>query len=402
MNSRVEVWRGNLWNVRMALPLLLISVFASVWLALGMDPTYAVHFGDLGGLWLIALTRKLQWILLILTILPCLVLIVVVSINKARVLWLLGLSIVVGMLFFRFSAVSRKPVRILEASSMPTLSEARLASDDEYVVGVVLGDQAFAFPYKGLYRTPIVQLTDFDRRLILIHSPHANSATALETTREVRASDLEYVAQPANSTLVYNRKYGEFVIGLTGKTIDGSVPTGVRSLLPTYRMPLMLWRRLYPQSKLMVPNPADMGFPGVPLKPKYPPAMPDDSLPAETPVLLLRTQPPVALLMGNDEKPLHTRSGQTPVVIWTDRGQWRAFNRTVDTDLFLTFQARKDRQGNEKLIDQQTGSVWNRSGLAIQGPLQGKQLTPIPVEENVYWGVSREWFPDLQLIRQEN
>lgn len=386
----------------MALPLLLISVFASVWLALGMDPGYTVYFGDFGGLGLIALTRKVQWILLILTLLPCLALIVIVSMNKARVMWLLGLSLVVGMLFFRFSATSRKPVRVLEASSMPTLAEAKLPSDDEYVVGVILGDQAFAFPYRGLYRTPIVQLTDFDRRLILIHSPHANSATALETTREVKASDLEYVAQPANSTLVYNRKYGEFIVGLTGKTMEGLSPTGVRDQLPTYRMPLMLWRRLYPQSKLMVLTQSDMDYPGVPLKPKYPPSMGDESLPAETPILLLRTDPPVALLTGNYEKPTYVRIGKTPIVVWTDRGQLRAFHRTVDTDLFLTFEVRRNRTGMEQLVDQQTGSVWTWSGRAVQGPLEGNQLKPIPVEENVYWGVSREWFTDLRLIRPEN
>lgn len=285
---------------------------------------------------------------------------------------------------------------------MPTLAEAKLDSDDEYVVGVVLGDQAFAFPYRGLYRTPIVQLTDFDRRLVLIHSPHANTASALETTREVRASDLEYIAQPANSTLVYNRKYGEFIVGLTGKTVDGLMPTGVRNFLPTYRMPLMLWRRLYPQSKLMVLTQRDMGFPGVPLKPKYPPTLQDDSLPAETPILLLRTDPPAALLMGNYEKPTYVRVGQTPIVIWSDHGQIRAFQRTVDTDLFLTFEVRQNRQGVEQLVDRQTGSVWTFSGRSVQGPLKGKQLTPVVLEENVYWGVSREWFSDLRLIRPEN
>jgi hypothetical protein len=383
----------------MAIPLLLVSVLASVWLALGMHPAYAIEFG---GLEMIALTRKLQWILLILTIIPCLALIVVVSINKASVWWLIGLSIVVAMLFFRFSGAERKPVRVLDATALATLAEATLASEDEYVVGVVFGDRAFAFPYSSLYRTPVVQLTDFDRRLILIHSPHANSATALETSREVRATDLEYVAQPGNSTLVYNRKYGEFIVGITGKTTDGKNPTGVRDSVPTYRMPLMLWRRLHPESRLMLPTPADAGQPGVPLKPKYPPRLPDESLPPETPVVLVRTAPPAALLTGDYDKPTHTRAGEIPIVLWRDRGQLKAFNRTVDTDLFLTFRIKKDKQGVDQLVDNQTGSTWTYTGRATAGPLEGKRLNPVTIEENVYWGVSREWFPDLQLIRQEN
>lgn len=383
----------------MAIPLLLVSVLASVWLALGMHPAFAIEFG---GLQTIALTRKLQWILLILTIVPCLGLIIIVSASKARVWWLLGLSIVVAMLFFRFSGAERKPIRILDAAAMPTLAEATLASDDEYVVGVVFGDHAFAFPYSGLYRTPIIQLTDFDKRLVLIHSPHANSTTALETSREVRASDLEYVAQPGNSTLVYNRKYGQFIVGLTGKTIEGEEATGVHDTVPTYRMPLMLWRRLYPESKLMLPTPADAGQPGVPLKPKYPPRLADDSMPPETPIILVRTKPPAALLMGDYATPTHTRAGDVPIVLWREQGLLRAFNRTVDTDLFLTFRVKKDRRGVDQLVDNQTGSTWTYTGRATAGPLEGKRLNPVTIEENVYWGVSREWFPDLRLIRQEN
>lgn len=363
-----------------------------------MDPAYAIEFG---GLETIALTRKLQWILLILTILPCLALIVVVSINKARVWWLLGLSIVVAMLFFRFSSATRKPVRVLDAAAMPTLAEARLASEDEYVVGVIFGEQAFAFPYSGLYRTPVVQLTDFDRRLILIHSPHANSATALETTREVRANDLEFVAQPGNSTLVYNRKYGQFIVGITGLTIEGASPTGVADRVPTFRMPMLEWRRLHPESRLMLPTQADAGMPGVPLKPKYPPRLQDESMPAETPVILVHTHPPAALLMGEYDSPVHTRAGEIPIVLWRDRGQLKAFNRTVDTDLFLTFRVRKDRKGVEQLVDNQTGSLWTYTGRCTEGPLDGKRLNPVTIEENVYWGVSREWFPDLRLSRQE-
>jgi hypothetical protein len=386
-------------RVRLAIALLFISVLASVWLALGMDPTFAIEFG---GVEMIALTRKLQWILLILTIVPCLALVVVVSVNRARVWWLLGLSIVVAMLFFRFSGVTRKPVRVLDAAAMPTLAEAKLASEDEYVVGVVFGEHAFAFPYSGLYRTPVVQLTDFDRRLILIHSPHANSATALETTREVRANDLEYVAQPGNSTMVYNRKYGQFVIGITGKTIERNDPTGVFDTVPTHRMPLMHWRRLHPTSKLMMPVQADAGLPGVPLKPKYPPRLPDESMPPETPIILVRTDPPAALLMGDYDRPVQTRAGDIPIVLWRDRGQLKAFNRTVDTDLFLTFRTKSDRRGVEQLIDNQTGSTWTYTGRCTAGPLEGKRLNPVTIEENVYWGVSREWFPDLKLIRQEN
>ncbi len=363
-----------------------------------MNPPVAAEFGGLG---MITLTRRLEWLLLIATILPCLILVVWVSINRASAWWLLGLSIVVAMLFVRFSTTTRKPVRILEAPSMPTVMEATLPSDDEMVIGVVFDGSAYAFPYRCLYRTPIVQLTDFDKRLIVIHSPHANSATVLDVTREVRATDLEYVAMPGNSTLVYNRKYGQFIVGITGKTDRGTEAIGVRDRVPTYSLSFANWRRLYPESKLMIPTAADADQPGVRLSPKYPPTLPDTSMPAETPIILIRTTPASALLIGDYAKPTHTRAGDLPIVLWRDRGLLRAFNRAVDGDLFLTYEIVKDKKGREQLKDTQTHSVWTYQGRCIEGPLTGKQLSPVTIEENVYWGVSREWFPDLQLIRQE-
>jgi hypothetical protein len=109
--------------VRWAIPLLILAVLASAWLAYGTNPAFAQEFG---GLSLITLTRRVQWLLLIAAIVPSLALIIIVSINRASAGWLLGLSIVVGLFFVRFNSVSRKPVRILEAESMPTLREARL------------------------------------------------------------------------------------------------------------------------------------------------------------------------------------------------------------------------------------------------------------------------------------
>ncbi len=384
--------------MRWAIPLLILSILAAVWLGYGTNPAVAVEFG---GLRMITLTRRLQWLLLIAAIVPCLVLIVLVAMNRARVWWLLGLSIVVAMLFVRFGSDARRPVRVLESPAMPTLRETSLPTEDELVVGVVFEGQAYAFPYRSLLRTPIVQLTDFDRRLLLIHSPYANSATALDVTREIRAGDLEFVASPGNSTLVYNRKYGQYIVGLTAKTDAGDTPTGVRARVPTWRMPLMLWRRLYPESKLMVPNAADGDSPGVEIKMKYPPRLADTSLPAETPIVLLHTTPSAALLSGDYDRPTHTRAGGQPIVLWRDRGVLRAFNRTVDGDLFLTFKIAKDKKGKDQLVDNQTGSIWNYDGACLSGTLAGKKLAPVMAEEGVYWGVSREWHLDLELIRQE-
>lgn len=382
-----------------SIALLLTACLSATWLAYGMDPA-AVR--GVGGVDAVTLTRKLQWILLITTILPALVLIVRVAIGRARVPWLLGLAIVVAMLFIRFGPTQHRPVRVLDAASLPTIAEANHDNEEEFVVGIMFNDTAYAFPYRSLYRTPVVQMTDREKRLILIFSPFANSATALDVTREVRAGDLEFVASPGNSSLVYNKKYGQFIVGVTGQTPDRTEPTGVRDTIPTWRMPLSHWRRLHPESRLMLPLASEADLPAVPIMPKYPPKLTDSSLPAETPIVLIHTKTPAALLVGGRyDEPVHTKADDVPLVLWRRDGLLRAFNRTVDQDLFLTFKLLRDRTGKEKLIDNQTQSTWTVTGRAIDGELKGKQLTPVPIEEGVYWGVSREWWPELQLIRAE-
>lgn len=379
--------------------LLLIAGCSSTWLAYGLDPAVAAH---LGGLKFVILTRQIQWILLVLSIGPCLVLVGRVTLNKNRAVWLIGLSLVVAMLFVRFSPNKIKPVRILDGPTLPTWSDRSGVVDEEWVVGLQLEGTAYAFPYRSLFRTPIVQLTDFDRRVILIDSPYANSATALDTTREMRADDLEYVASPDNSTLVYDRKYGQFIIGLTGQTAKGQTPTGVRGELPVDRMPLGEWRKIHPTTRIMLPTEADEALPGMPLAPKFPPTFKDTSLPPETPITLLHVDPPIALATTDFAGPLSIKAGATPLVLWRYGSGLRAFKRVVDKDLFLTFSLKKDRTGKVRLIDDGTRSQWTYDGACTDGPLKGKKLEELRVEDNVYWGVCKTWWPDLTLVRPGN
>lgn len=381
--------------------LLLVAGCSASWLAYGLDPAVARHFdaAQLGGLHLVILSRQIQWLLLVGSVVPCLVLVGRVALNKTKSFWLIGLSVVVAMLFVRFSPAQTRPVRVLDGPTMPTLSETRTLLDEEFVVGLQLEGVAYAFPYRSLLRTPIVQLTDYDRRIVLINSPYANSATALDTTREMRADDLEYVAAPANSTLVYDHKYGQFIVGITGLTEKGQTPTGVRGQLPVDRMRLSEWRKLHPLTRIMLPTEADMQLPGVPLAPEFPMALADTSLPPETQIILLHTDPPAALPQADFAGPMLVKAGDAPLVLWRVGSELRAFHRVVDKDLFLTFSLKKNHSGKIKLLDGQTQSQWTYDGNCTDGPLKGKKMAAVRVEENVYWGVSKTWWPELKLIR---
>jgi hypothetical protein len=57
----------------------------------------------------------------------------------------------------------------------------------------------------------------------------------------------------------------------------------------------------------------------------------------------------------------------------------------------LTFHAVEGR-----LLDHETGSEWNMLGLAVAGPLAGRQLTPI-VALNHFWFSWAAFQPDTRL-----
>ncbi len=110
------------------------------------------------------------------------------------------------------------------------------------------------------------------------------------------------------------------------------------------------------------------------------------------------------------EKVFNDTLAETPVVLfWTegtasaldaeqisrgkDIGTIGAFQRTLDGQTF-TFERGKDDQ----FTDQQTGSVWNVLGEAVEGPMQGRRLAPV-VHHNVFWFVWSAFKPDGTLFK---
>ena len=83
--------------------LLLVAGSSATWLAYGLDPLFAER---LGGLRFILITRQIQWILLTLSVVPCLVLVARVALNRNRSIWLIGMSVCGGDAVFAILAVA--------------------------------------------------------------------------------------------------------------------------------------------------------------------------------------------------------------------------------------------------------------------------------------------------------
>ena len=73
--------------------------------------------------------------------------------------------------------------------------------------------------------------------------------------------------------------------------------------------------------------------------------------------------------------------------------------RKVD-DLFPNFKiATKHNVPEASLSDSDSNSLWSISGKALTGDLKDRQLREITVEDNLYWGPMKYWYPELVLLQ---
>lgn len=394
----------------MLLPLIFITLatIASAIMAYGTHPNWAQYPQ---GLEIIVWSRKLQWPLIAFAILMCLGLLAMIVTGKRRAWWLIGLGPIVALFAHKFHLQPGAGLGVSDNPALVAADKAVFLADDTYVVGVVFEGQTYAFPYPSLFNSPAVVVQQRDKKFILLWSPYANRAVAVQVERDVRARDLEVVSTPANSTLLYNSRLGEFIVGVTGKNVSGQTPGGFRGSVPITKTTWSRWRTAYPQSQVMPPRatrrPPPFNPPARPILPRFP--MPDvmSGLDPRTVIALVQTDKPAALLADTvTDVPTNLSLGETPVLLFRDGigGAIRAYDRRIDQDLFVRLKpVRNPPRPGFVFKDDSTNSYWNRNAVALDGgpEIKGKKLVKLVVEEDLYWGVMKYWYRDLQLYQSK-
>src|SRR3954468_15136070 len=156
----------------LALPLALILVATT---AAG-GGAYGVHPGRAQcgrGLAMIALARRLMWPLVAVSLISCLSLLGLIITGKRRAWWLIGLAPVLALFVHRFGPGAPGPAGVGEGAAMGEAKDPSAPEAGDYVVGLVFADRAYAFPYRALFARPVVAMTDYDQRMLLIWSAFA-------------------------------------------------------------------------------------------------------------------------------------------------------------------------------------------------------------------------------------
>lgn len=395
---------------RGVLPLILLAgaTAAGSALAYGTHPDLAYWRH---GLALIMLARRVQWLLVLLSVLPCLVLLGMVVAGRRRAWWLLGLAPVLALFIRSYApgyrgnwAVAEQPMFVAAASA-----GAAAPAPDDWVIGLVQDDTAYALPMAQLYERPAVIVGEpVAGRVLLLWSATANRAVAAMLTRSAHARDLEIVSSPADSLLLLDHRLGSFVCGVTGRLVDGERAPQFGGFLSTQKMTWADWLALHLNSRVLVGFDGEAAAP--PAESPRRPVLPllhfrqaDGTVPtAPQPIECIDAAAPCAVRAGVDlSSPLNTDAGGVSLVLLRDPhgDACRAFDRHLKEDLFLSFLARHDRKTPEVFMaDSETGSLWTAAGRCVAGTLRGARLHELTVDPDLYLPVMRFWIPQLEVI----
>ncbi len=359
------------------------------------------------GIEVILWSRRLQWPLVTLSLILCVVMIALVIAGRRRAWWLIGLGPVLALFLHHFEADPSKGFEVVDNPRFVPAAQASLA-DQDWIVGLSFGDCSYAYPYAQLYSAPVVLQSDHDKRMLLMWSAYGNRAVAVNINRELKARDLEIVGMPANALLLYDSRLGEFINGFKAQTMKGAKPSSFGAAIATEKTTWRRWRQLNPESKVMAREGALAAeAPRGPIHPSQP--MPQASLTPElskTQVIVVGTHKPLAIESSKvGAAPMHFVCDDMPVLLFRDAsGQVRAFDRRLD-DMRPRFDLNKDRKRAKALfIDRDTGTGWDANGVAVDGaaPYRGRKLARVQVEDGLSWEVLKYWYPGLALSRPED
>jgi hypothetical protein len=383
--------------------LLFFATLCAAVMAYGTDAGWAQYSH---GLSFILWSRRLEWPLVVISLILCIAMVGLIIAGKRRAWWLIGLAPVLALFLHRFTAAPSNRFHVVEDPAFVAAGDAKFVGADDWVVGYHFVDVDYALPYAALFDTPVVIHADHDRRVAVMWSAYANRAVATEITRELRGTDLEVVSTPANALLVYNARLGQFINGFTGLTTDWKRPEGFRDTVPTVKTTWKAWRASFPESKVL--KTATTSDVRAPIVPTFPLPRAVDTDPADKQIALIGSPAFVAIASTSiTAKPLNVSMDGVPVLVFRDPADTdvvRAFDRRVD-DLRPKFRLNTNIKKHPKatFIDEDTNSGWDAKGVVVDGPqeMHGKRLKSVPVEDRLPLRVMKYWYPNLKVLPAE-
>ncbi|NQU62292.1 MAG: DUF3179 domain-containing protein [Rhodospirillales bacterium] len=278
---------------------------------------------------------------------------------------------------------------------------------DSVVLGIEMHGEVRAYP-RDLIARPHWFNDEFGGRPLMIsYCILCNSGQAfVPVLKDGRRLDLRNMTAFDNNTIYHCTKTGNFIQQLAGRVIRGPNEGEVLEAFPVVMARWDEWKRLHPDTKMYYAPPETlrdrtvqkMLMKMIPLSRLAARDKPwhivrkdiDTRLPAMSFVFGVKINdetcayPSAAL---KDNPVINDTVGTEPIVVLYDKAHdiGQVFLSRAG-DQVLTFAEVPNNDGASLVAkDKETGTTWNVSGHAIEGPLAGSVLTPAPHWNQLFW-----------------
>jgi hypothetical protein len=299
------------------------------------------------------------------------------------------------------------------------LAEAVDLFPDDVVLGVAVGAEERAYPFRVLARHEVINDTLGGRRIAVVMAPLAGAATVLDLGSMGLHDGMGNTGGLYRSDLVlYDRGTRSWWSHLRREAVRGPRRGTAIATVPSLRTTLEAWSRLHPASSVVT---TDTGHPetsydGDPYawyeadadRLLSPVRFLDLRLPRKEPVLCVTSLDgagrayPLARL--SERGVLTDRIDGRPVLVVTDRTARiaLAFDPTIDgRELDFTLLPPDAAAGEWAFMrDTDTGSGWTVEGLARSGPLAGRRLVRLDAPR-AYWFAWAAFHPGTEIWGHE-
>lgn len=284
--------------------------------------------------------------------------------------------------------------------------------DSDLVVGYSAGDEHYAYPIKILNFHEIVNDELGGVPVLITYCPLCRSGIVFDRRLDGRVLTFGNTSALYETDLVmYDRETTSYWWQTAGEAIVGELTGSRLEALPSVTMTWADWKELHPDTRVLSvdtgfsrPYEQDpfAGYEDFVNAGQFPfpvsDAVRDDRLPLAEIVLGVEIDGrsrayPLGLL--GDAAVNDTLAGTAIVVFSRAAGPTgNAFLATVG-DRTLTFSV-----DGERYVDRETGTRWTLAGEAIDGPLAGEQLRPVPTR-SMFWFSYAAAFPDAEVYEVE-
>ena len=321
--------------------------------------------------------------------------------------------------------IPRDQIPSIDAPKFVAPSEAAWLKDVEPVVSLDIDGDARAYPLQILTWHEIVNDTVGGVPVSVTFCPLCNSAIAFDRRLDGEVLEFGVSGNLRNSDLImYDRQTHSWWQQFTGEGIVGEHAGRMLEYLPASIVSFADFKRAHPDGKVLS---RDTGFSrqygrnpyagydtydgnpflftgdldGRLLPVERVIAVSMDGVDVAFPLSVLQEERVINYEVGERRIAVFHKFGTTSALDASaiaesrDVGAAGVFDAVLDGQT-LTFGAEDDR-----IVDDQTGSVWDIFGNAIDGPLAGKNLAPV-VHGNHFWFAWAVFKPDTILYQGED